>query len=161
MATSIPNWLLGRDITTVTIRYQVADSAGVLGNGSSTLKTLTTIIDAIEFSSTDEDEEISALTSQYEHFVSIRTSDQLTLTQIMIAADGLNSLAEIWMNAEAGGDFAVASFLRGGTNGIALTGTFSNYRESIRQGKSVAMLDLLVVDTFDTGVPSANAAYTT
>lgn len=148
MASIIPNWLHGWDVTSVTIRYQVAAVTGILGDGSSTLRTLTGVVDAIEYDGEDTEEEIAPLTSRYENSVSILVNDRVRLVEI--AANNLtngNFLPQAHRNGEAGGEYAIFSFVRG-ANTITLVGTMGELSMSIRQGKSVHTLDLAFLDIY-------------
>lgn len=163
MASIIPNWLHGWDITTVTVRYQVAASTGILGDGSSTLRTLTGIIDAIEYDGEDTEEEIAPLTSRYENSVSIMVNDRVRLVEIAASnlANG-NFLPQTHRNGQAGGDYAIFSFVRG-ANTITLTGSMGELSMSIREGKSVHTLELAILDIYDDtpnpDVPATNPVY--
>ncbi len=159
MALSIPPFLHGWDVTSVTARYQVASSTGVLSNGSSATKTLTGVIDAIEYEGEDTEEEISPLTSRYENSVAIATNDRLRLVEIASNSVAGNFLPGLKQNGQSGGEFAVFAFVRSG-HSATLYGTMGELRTSVRQGKSVHTLDLLMIDIYDTGVPAANPAWT-
>lgn len=149
MASIIPNWLHGWDVTTVTIRYQVAASTGILGNGSSATKTLTGVIDAIEYDGEDVEEEIAPLTSRYENTVAIATNDRVRLVEI--AANNItngNFLPGAHRNGETGGEYAIFAFTRG-AHTITYTGTMGAIETSVRMGKSVHVLDLALLDIYD------------
>ncbi len=159
MALTIPPFLHGWDVTSVTARYQVADSAGTLGNGVSALKTLTGVIDAIEYEGEDTEEEISPLTSRYENSVAIATNGRIRFVEIASNSVAGNFLPGLKQNGASGGEFAVFSVVRSG-NSVVLYGTMGELGTSVRQGKSVHTLDLLMIDIYDTGVPAANPAWT-
>ncbi len=167
MALVTPPWLLGKHLTSVTARYQVADATGTITDGASTLRTFTGIIDGISYAGRDDEEDIAALTSEYENPMSVQTNDSFTLTEIMRNSAGNNWLASFRMNTElaTGGQYVLLTFVRGGTNSFTFYGLMSNYRESARQGKSVAMMDLQIIDILDTtpipDVALPNPAYGT
>lgn len=148
MASIIQPWLHGWDVTSVTIRYQVAAATGLLGNGSSAVRTLTGVIDAIEYTGEDTEEEIAPLTSRYENTVSIGVNDSVRLVEI--AANNLangNFLGEAHRNGAAGGHYAIFTFTRD-VNSVTYTGTMGELGYSIRQGKSVLTLDLAFLDIY-------------
>ena len=163
----VPVWLMGWDLTTVTVRFQVADATGLLGNGSpaSTLRSLHGVIDAIEYSGEDTEEEIAPLTSRYENSFAIATNDRIRLGEICAntITDG-NFLAEAANNAQrlTGGVYALFNMVRSG-NSIGFTGTMGELRESVRMGKSVMTLELAIADIFTdvppAGVPAANPVF--
>mgnify|MGYP003393792192 CR=1 FL=1 len=149
MALTIAPLLHGWDVTSVTVRYQVADAAGTLGDGASATKTLTGVIDAIEYEGEDTEEEISPLTSRYENSHAIATNDRLRLVEIASNSIAGNYLPGLKQNGVAGGEFAIFAFVRSG-HSVTLTGTMGELRTSVRQGKSVHTLDLLMIDIYDT-----------
>lgn len=163
MALTIPPWLMGWDVTSVTARYQVANSSGVLGNGSSAVRTLTGVIDAIEYSGEDTEEEISPLTSRYENTVAIAINDRLRLVEIMGNNVNYNFLAGLKNNGESGGEYLLFTLARSG-NSIQYVGTMGELRESVRQGKSVLTLEVAFADVFDDtptpDEPEPNPVYT-
>lgn len=172
MASIIPVWLMGWDVTSVTIRFQVADATGLLGNGSpaSTVRTLTGVIDAIEYSGEFVEEEIVPLTSRYENSVAIAINDRVRLVEIavntspvVIGGAGVgNFLSEIKNHGQADGQYALFAMTRSGKT-ITFTAAVGELQESIRQGKSVMTLELHQLDIFDTAptpnAPAPNPAY--
>lgn len=165
MASQLPVWCMGWDVGPVTIRFQVADASGVLGNGSpaSSARALTGVIDAIEVISEDLEEEISPLTSRLENSVAIATNDRIRLVEICSNnITGGNWLSEAFNNGQAGGEYAIAAFTRSG-NSVTFTGTMGELREDVRMGKSVMTLEMGIADVYDNtpnpDVPAANPVY--
>lgn len=150
MASIIPDWLHGWNTTTFTIRYQVADATGLLGDGASTLKTLTGVIDGVEVDNKDTAVDISALTSRTENSVAVATDVQMRVMEI--ASNNItlgNFLPFVFRNASfhAGGDYALFSFVRG-ANTITFTGTMGELSSSVGPGKNTHSLTLAIADIY-------------
>jgi hypothetical protein len=167
MAT-IPLWLVGRHVTSVTARWQTVSAAGVLGNGTSAVETLTGVVDQIQYSGERTTEMINSLTSIRENEVTIESDDSVILTEIMrnndaAAAPQYNILAKLWTNVDSA-DHILFNFTRGGTglsggpggNSYLMYGVMTSYRESIRKGKNVAQLTIQMIDI---GNATANPTY--
>lgn len=150
MAT-IPLWLLGRNVSSVVITPQIADSGGVLSNAALGAVTITTTVDEIGYSGRRTTQEISALTATRRHNMEIERDDSLVLTQIMRAAAGSNTLAAAWTGGDAP-DWALVSVTRGG-NTIAFIGLMVRLEETVAKGKSVARLTLAQISTPGTDNP--------
>jgi hypothetical protein len=156
MAT-IPTPLLGRHVTSVTARWQTPDANGLLGNGTSSVQTITGIVDGVEIQGTNQTETINNLTSFRENEVVIESADSIVLTEIMrdgINVANVNVLAALWMNADSA-DYCLVTLARGG-NSFTFYGMMSDYSESIRKGKNVARLTLQMADI---DAATANPAY--
>jgi hypothetical protein len=146
MAT-IPTPLLGRHVSSVTVRWQTPDANGLLGNGTSTTQTITGIIDGVEIQGTNQTETINNLTSTRENEVVIESADSIVLTEIMrdgINAANVNVLAAIWTNADSA-DYCLVTIARGG-NSFTFYGLMSDYSESIRKGKNTARMTFQMID---------------
>lgn len=160
MPVVIDPWLTGPGITAVTVKLKVADAAGAFTDGVLAIQTLTGVIDDISPRGVNTLQNITPLTSAFENEVAVERADTFSLTEIMRAAPTLNLLRNVWDSAEAGGDYALVTFTAGG-NTVTYTGLFSNYRETGQKGKNTAMMDLLLIDTLDSGTGASieNPAY--
>jgi len=147
MALVLPVFLMGWDVTSVTARYQLADASGVLGDGAGSLFTLTGVIDAIEYTGEDIEEEISPLTSRYENTVAIAVNDRYRLVEIAGNNANYNFLPRLKNNAEGAEQILIAMTRSG--NSVSAVMTMGELRESIRQGKSVWTLEAGFADVFD------------
>lgn len=171
MAT-IPLWLLGRHVTSVTARWQVVSAVGVLGNGASAVETLTGVADSIQYNGSRTTEMINSLTSTRENEVVIEADDSFVITEIMrnkddasysLTAPQYNILAKLWANADSA-DYVLFTLTRGGTgvsggpggNSYTFYAVMSAYSEAIRKGKNVAQMTIQVIDIDAT---IANPAY--
>lgn len=144
MPTNVPNWLIGKHLTTCAILPMKADSAGALTNSAVGSQNILTIIDDIDYAGQLVTEEISALTAVRENAVPIEQDDVLTLTQILRSGAGLNLLAASWMASDSP-EFAQFTFAWGG-NTCVMVGTMAGYEEDVEKGKSVCRMTLRMTD---------------
>ncbi len=162
MPTQIPQWLLGQDVTAV-IRYQVADAAGVLSNGSSSSVTLTTVLASVDVRGRNVGSSVRAVTAARENTVVIASDDEMVITEIL--EDGASAgvkpkLAALRFNSE-GARYASFQMGRSG-NVFSFVGRIAGYSE-VADGKDriIGTMRLDQVETVDssTGVPTANSTY--
>lgn len=155
---AIPIPLLGRHVTSVTARWQLADATGTLGNGTGTLQTLTGVISSIEIRSMNRTEEINALTDTIDCEIAVEADDEYILTEIM--RNGASSsyepiLPALWFNADSA-DHILFTLVRGG-NTHTFYAVMTDYEEpSLNQGKNECRM---TIRTVDIGSTSANPAY--
>jgi hypothetical protein len=142
---SIPIWLIGRNVTSVAITPQVANAAGLLSNSTVGQKTITTVVDEINYGGQITTQEISALTASRENPVPIEQDDTLVITEILRQAAGSNNLAACW-NGSDNPDVALFQFTRGG-NACSFYGLMSDLEYDVEKGKSVVRMTLKIVDT--------------
>lgn len=158
MANTLAPWLRGREVFTVTLQGQTADSVGAL-SVSGALRTLTAIIDEIGYSGRNQIEEISAITAQYENNVIVEKADQIILREILRQGQDNQLLAGATMLAAT--DFCLVTIRRGyqaGTTGgqtaqIDFYGTMLSYVETFRKGKSVGEMTIGLIDRTDAANP--------
>lgn len=159
MATTIPLWLLGQHVTTLTVTAQSVDSAGLFSDLVGYSFALVAFVDEITYSGRRTTESIVPLTSTRDNEVVIEQDDTITLGEIMRTDDStilgsqFTMLTALFM--KSGKQNVKVLFTRGG-NSITYYGVMQNYREVIRKGKSVAMMNLQIVDFPDA---TANPAY--
>ena len=162
MALFLPVWCMGWDVTSVTVRYQLADSSGILGNGTGSLFTITGVIDALEVISEDTEEEISPFTSRYENSVAVAVADRYRWVEIAGNNANYNFLPRLFNNSQSA-EQILGTIARSG-NSLQYVGTMGELRESVRMGKSVWTLEVGFTDVFDNAPdpdePEPNPIYT-
>ena len=141
---SIPNWLIGRNVTSVAVTPQIADSAGLLSASAVGAQTFTTIVDEIQNTGAITTQEISALTARRRNEVLIEEDDSLVLTEIMRSSAGSVLAAACWTAADEP-DWGLIVFTRGG-NAVTFYAAMVGYEEDVQKGKSVARLTFRIVD---------------
>lgn len=145
MAT-IPQWLLGRHLTSVVITPQSVSSAGVLSDG--TAKTVTTVVDSIQANISPVHEEINPVNSTRANNVITHDDSGITLSIIEVNnGSDPNPLEAIVLTNDV---FKVV-FTKGTVTSYAATwtGYFTRGQCSFGisgRGKQIASLELLQVD---------------
>ncbi len=153
MAT-IPLWLLGYGVSTITARAQTVDAAGLLSN-SGAAETLVGVIDELSYNGRNVTENINPLTAAVENEVVVEINDFVTLAEILAPDDSsatagaYSVLPKIW--ALGGADvtgpiqYLLVTVTRGG-NTWSFYSVIQEYSESIRHGKCVGRLTVQMVD---------------
>jgi hypothetical protein len=155
---SIPIPLLGRHITSVTARWQLADSAGLLGNGTGSLQTLTGVLSGIEPAFENLTEEINVLTDTVDNEVAVEQDDVYVLTEVV--RNGASSsyepiLPALWFNADSA-DHVLLTIIQGGmTTTFYAVMTEIDFPE-LRKGKNECRM---TIRTVDVGAATANPSY--
>lgn len=145
MAT-IPQWLLGRHLTSVVITPQTVAAAGTLSDG--TAKTVTTVVDSIQASINPVHEEINPVNSTRANNVITHDDSSLTLSIIEVNnGSDPNPLEALVLTNDV---FKVV-FTKGTQTSFAATWTGYFTRGSCNfgisgRGKQIASLELLQVD---------------
>jgi hypothetical protein len=161
MAVAVPPWLTGRHLTSVTARWQVADSAGVLGNGTGGIQTLTTLLQEIDLNGETQTSNIVAVNSTRQNAVPYMIDDSFTLTEIMRSYQNLNLLPALYMNAD-GATVVLATFVRGGNSWTSYM-EMVDLVESHRKPQCTCQLVVRMKSIHDsiTGAPLPNPVYGT
>ena len=143
---SIPQFLLGRHLTSVVITPQTVAANGALSDG--TAKTMTTVVDSIQKSISPVHEEINAVNSTRANNVLTHDDGSLTLSIIEVNNGGdPDPLEAIVMTNDV---FKVV-FTKGTATGSTVTWTdyFTRGQCSFGisgRGKQIASLELVQVD---------------
>lgn len=143
---SIPQFLLGRDLTSVVITPQTVAANGALSDG--TAKTVTTVVDSIQASINPVHEEINPVNSTLANNVITHDDSSLTLSIIEVNnGSDPNPLEAIVLTNDV---FKVV-FTKGTATGSTVTWTGYFTRGSCNfgisgRGKQIASLELLQVD---------------
>lgn len=142
---TIPMWLIGRQVTVLTLTAQDVSAAGVLSNNIGGAKDIKVRLNAISLSMDVETEEINSVVSDRVHNVILANAQRLTLEEILVN-DGSSAVSHL-------ADFALAFdvgkviFTRGAKT-WTVYGMRGAYSESVNsRGKVVATLELIAVDT--------------
>lgn len=149
MAT-IPVWLKGKDLTTVTIYPQTVGTAGALTDAST--KALTTVVDSIQLNMNPTLENINAVNVPRANNVVVEDDGSLTLSIIEVNnASDPDPLGLVIQTA----DYLKCTFVKGTTAGSiqTWTGYFARgaYSQGVQgKGKQVASLELHLADTGST-----------
>jgi len=169
MPPNIPQWLLGKHISSVVANVQtVAASDGALADAITgpeiaslitssgawpNISIVTGIVDELQATGGYTTENISAITSTKAHHVPIARRDQITVTEIMRTgtttqgtpgvAVGNCFLANLWSSAVS--RVVRFSFARAG-NRFDFYGLMTSYNEALRRGKTVARMTIEMVD---------------
>jgi hypothetical protein len=151
MAQDIPDWLLGRGITTISVTPQTY-SAGTLTDG--TVTSYYTVVDEINWSREVQTEEIAPITSQQINNVRLAAGDSFTLQEILRSLAGgagtsFNTLAQVAHTSE----YHKVIFTRPGASGFQTwTGFFllAGYDEAIRRGKSTGVARFVPIQVGET-----------
>lgn len=149
---SVPQWLLGRHLTAVTLVPQSIANDGTLTDASPVALTVRT--QSIEFESEVLGEDIRPVNSAIANFVGHTDDSTLTLEILLSTGTGSNPIA----TAMATYDYFKISFTRGGST---FTGYF--YRRALRDGvqslgKNVAVAVFRQVDVGDLPMSPAASA---
>ena len=135
---AIPNWLVGRNVTSISITPQtVGATTGTLTAG--TLVTLAGLLDEISLEQTNETENIAPLDVRQNNEVITGSGTSLTLTEILSANTG--TTYNVLSQAAQSTDIAVVTFTRQGKV-WTITGVIGSYSERIVRGKSVGTCNL-------------------
>jgi len=140
MANTIPPWLLGKHVTTVSATPLTVAVDGTYTTGSAS--TLIGRCDEITFSSRNATENISPMDDRQTNEVIVESATSLTLVEILqsnpIAASNL--LAQI----AYGYDYNLFTIARAGKT-FSFIGVVGDYTESLRKGKSTGTLNVQMV----------------
>ncbi len=164
MAT-IPTWLFGYHITTITAQALSVNASGVLSNSGSA-ETLVGVIDELSYNGRAVTERINPLTASVENEVVVEMNEFITATEILAPDDSSGTagaysvLPKIWAlgGADAAGaiQYLLFTVTRGG-NTYAFTGLNQEYVETVRHGKNTGRLTIQKVDI---GPADQNPVYT-
>jgi hypothetical protein len=162
---TIPTWLFGYHVTTITAQALSVDSAGLLSNSGSA-ETLVGVVDELSYNGRAVTERINPLTAKVENEVVVEMNEFITVAEILGPDDSSGSvgaysvLPKIWAlgGTDAAGavQYILFTVTRGG-NAYAFYGVVQEYVESIRHGKCVGRLTIQKVDV---GPATQNPAYT-
>jgi len=143
---AIPIWLVGRNTSSCTSTPQSADSSGTLS--PQTALPLVGFVDEIEYSGTQNAQNLVNMTAVRENMVAVEIDGTLTLTEILQSKSGLpsgnngNLLAEAWAS---GYDYAQVVIARGG-NTWTFVGVMQGYVETITKGRCTGRMTLQPVN---------------
>jgi hypothetical protein len=145
MAT-IPDWLLGRHLTAVTITPQTEGAGGVLTAVTASSAVLTTTIDSIRLAQNPVTSNISAVNNQRANNVIEEDDGSLVVTQILRKGDTSATPTNLLGVLAMGWDYFSATFTRGGRTwtGIYVRGPYTDGVAS--KGKNVAEMTFLQAD---------------
>lgn len=153
MAT-VPIWLLGYGVSTITARAQSVNAAGLLSD-SGAAETLVGVIDELSYNGRNVTESINPLTAAVENEVVVEINDFVTLAEILAPDDSSATvgaygvLPKLWAlgGADVAGaiQYMLVTVTRGG-NTWSFYGISQEYSESIRHGKCVGRLTVQMVD---------------
>lgn len=132
-----PNWLIGKNVTNISIAGITIDASGTITVASSS--SLVGQLDEIQPNSHNTTEEINAMDRRAENEVIISSGSGLTLVEILKRSG--NVLAPIGENY----DHCQIVFTRGGRTH---TGQYviKDYNETMRKGKSVGQMTVGPID---------------
>lgn len=141
MAT-IPLWVLGKNVTGVTVTPQTVDAAGLLADGSPL--SCTGKLRSIRLASNPRQREVSPMDTGREHTVNVKESNSITITELLSYATGaVNVIQTVITNSST--DVFKFVFIRAGK-----TWTFYGRRgpagEAVDEGEDVMELTLTMVD---------------
>lgn len=141
---ALPNWLLGRNVTTVTVSPATVAGDGTFSVGAGV--SFTGFIDGIEVNAQNTTENIQSIDQRRANYVITESETSVTLTEILKGNDSSatpkNLLAQIAFN---GNDIQQFSMNRGGRV-FTFLGVVSTYAENINKGKSTGKMELKMVD---------------
>jgi hypothetical protein len=159
MGVQIPTWLLGRHVTSCTIRWQVPDGSGVLGNGTGSTQTLTGLIDELNYAGHDDGEDVAPLNATYRNQETLERNDTIVVSEILRQPAASSLLALVYENAD-NADYAIFTFTRGG-NSFSMIAYIDSYVETSRRGKNTGRMTLLHACAIDsvTGLELQNPTY--
>lgn len=147
---ALPNWLLGRNVSSVTASPCTVAADGTVTVGSAWV--LTGWIDGLEFNSQNTTENIQSIDNPKANYVITENETTVTMTEILKGNDSnttpRNYLAQIAYNITPSG-IVQFSMNRGGRV-FTFVGVISTYAENINKGKSTGKMELKMVDTGST-----------
>jgi hypothetical protein len=142
---SVPQYLLGRHLTAITLTPQTVAANGTLSDGTGIV--LTAVIDSLALSLQANTEEISALNSGRQNNVTLDDGASLQLS--IIRVNNGNDPAPLRTAVLASDVFKVAYTEGSGASARVVTGYYrrSNYDDGFQgKGKQIATLALIPVD---------------
>lgn len=153
MAT-IPTWLFGYHVSTITAQALSVDSAGLLSNSGSA-ETLVGVIDELTYNGRAITERINPLTAKVENEVVVEMNEFITAAEILspddssAVAGAYSILPKIWAlgGADAAGAIQYILFtVTRGANTYQFYGLCQELVSNMRHGKSVARLTIQKID---------------
>lgn len=129
-ALAVPNWVIGRTVTTFTLTPA----------GGGTAQSLAGCWDEVDIDCETETEEISAADAELQNTVILKDAWRIRCVQILKVTT-TNPLAAIWKNT----DLLTLDLVHGG-NSWSLTLARTGYTENIRKGRSVGIFTAAIVD---------------
>jgi hypothetical protein len=136
---TIPTWLTGRNVTTLTLTPQ-SNVDGVLSD-STPVAAIFGHIDEVTLTGSKTSENIKPLNTIRRNMVPIDVGTRITMAEIL-KAGGTNLLAQAWFGAN---EYFKISLARGAQT-FTFYGLFHDYEEQLRQGKSVGVATFEMVD---------------
>jgi len=148
----LPDWLLGRGITTIQVTPQEFSGGMLLPPVGATTVDFFTVVDGIELDFDVEQLEVSPTRSRQKNMVILSTGATFTLTEILRRNPGVpgtsafNSLAALFMAY----DYFLLVFTRAGRS-FRFYAVNSGYRERIARGKCTGEARFGPVGTVEAG----------
>ena len=145
-----PTWLIGRNMSTVTITGVTAGTDGTLTDATGTgVQDIVTKFEEITFNSEPITEEISAASSDKAHTVILQEANSATVRCILQTArrtgESTNNQPDALSHLAATYSILKLTFARSGRT-YTLYGCRGAYSETIAKGRSTATLTLLPLD---------------
>ena len=151
--TSIPAWLIGKNVTVCNIKPLTIDAAGTISTAASNVDCRLQL-DEISIELVNNTEVISGLDERQDNHVIVSSDCTITLVEIL-KRSGSNILAGIFMGLTlANADWVLVTITRGAQT-FTFYGVMTRYSEGIRRGKSVGTLAISSINT----VGVTNPAY--
>ena len=154
--TVLPNWLLGRNVTALTVAGVTVDGTGTTtttASSASNPQNLAGYIDGIELSSQNTTENIASIDQRRANYVITESETSVTLTEILKNNDSAGAPRNILAAAYYNYDQALFTMTRGSRT-FSFLGVMASYAENINKGKSTGKLEIKMVDP-----GSANPSY--
>jgi hypothetical protein len=145
---AVPNWLIGKHVTAITVAGVTAATDGTLtitAASAGNPQSLAGYIDGIDFTIQNTTENIQSIDQRRANYVITESETSFTLTEILKTNDSAgapkNILAPIGMLY----DYALVTLTRGGRTWSFMS-VVGSYSESINKGKSTGKIELKMVD---------------
>lgn len=132
----VPPWLVGRNVTAISITGETAGSDGTLTPGSTI--TLTGHLDEITLDQVNDTENIVPLDVRQNNEVITGSGTSMSIVEILSAYGTTGNLLATVAESL---DLAVFTYTRGG-KAFTCTHVIKGYTEGIRRGKSVGTMSL-------------------